>query len=1214
MSSKTTLADYLAELGVDINNMQEFLNKLSLMLTTSTDSVTINQTLQDGSSKAFSVPSFAYLRNRITALDDKFNSLLTGNANRVGVTDQNGQVRMFELQDTAQVVTDLDAVSTRRVGLPTNFQYKTNWFFESFLNPLLYIDVPVSSLISNNEVDTFEVIRVIVTSQVQTDKDYFDSTYKGITSISYSDLIRDLGTRGIQYFEDSNEISMPPAQNKRTGTFDILNKLSDVEARVVLGETLTKTATRYVLNTLLYKEKSTVAPNGIIQRTLKVGDLLVTPDNSEYRVTGVDVNQRSITVDRIFGLGELLVGAARFRIKPQIDPPKTVSINLGYNERQVVFLRPISKRLRVSAQSLSQGFGIYTNELNIKLASGESLTLETFYQNYVADFGLLFLNFAKEKKLPSVLGAVPNPTTLAASDFKVVQTNQHIKEADDVEQVKQNIASIESVKSEIREIDRQTSEKRAELNTNAALNDSQRLKLSKDLATLSDTRKTKTTQLSSQVSSVTTAVKSTATILAAPSYKIKGFWHIPDPKLTAHGLQEVVQFKVAYRVLSKTGTSEVAQQISFTDAKGAKVAASFSPWKEVVTKPRAKKYDALTGFYKWQAEDVANPEEVNSNQIEIPINKGEVIEIKVKSLSEAGWPDIPVESEWSNSIQVEFPADLQTIEDVTVISQQVFAEEARVNFQDELNSKGLDIHLGTAFTSRDKYFAHRAEDVASGFFSSDGGIIDLFSKLKTITDTITAIQTSISSGAGVLKVSIVDQLGNQVEVTNGQTVQIFAGYYKDQIKNTSGSTVTYDHGKVITNQYLVQLENTSQTPLQLVALLNGGTGELATPSDAVQYPNEGYHTSLRYDRVPIGLNNPKPGLAGGSQQIGGYQSSQVKGQIFYARAKSVNLSDKLVNGDTNASALDSIAYNLTAYSTADYQNGIVINSNTVPYAAGHYLPYDPSLTTLSITVNGVNQACISSPNIWNGTLDNNLAPVGDGLLSEFCVSVDHPDIKEGGSLNTSMSPAGGGTNSWTDIFRPQTGADGRQKTLPFSQAVHCEISEADETNPFGAKYFQQAAYLTPQASDSSTTMVESNYPIKQGFVNNDKYLIGRYTCGAYLYITPSSYQTISATSFNPLGTKRVLEFGTAKSIKIPLTFQYRCSDYLKYVGGFRVDSTSGLKNVKYSKKIGFDINLKDDVFSFDVLVSAQYEKETAVVTPITGIANSVSLSGAALSA
>jgi hypothetical protein len=32
MANKTTLADYLAELGVDVNNMQEFLNKLSQRL------------------------------------------------------------------------------------------------------------------------------------------------------------------------------------------------------------------------------------------------------------------------------------------------------------------------------------------------------------------------------------------------------------------------------------------------------------------------------------------------------------------------------------------------------------------------------------------------------------------------------------------------------------------------------------------------------------------------------------------------------------------------------------------------------------------------------------------------------------------------------------------------------------------------------------------------------------------------------------------------------------------------------------------------------------------------------------------------------------------------------------------------------------------------------------------------------------------------------
>jgi hypothetical protein len=145
-------------------------------------------------------------------------------------------------------------------------------------------------------------------------------------------------------------------------------------------------------------------------------------------------------------------------------------------------------------------------------------------------------------------------------------------------------------------------------------------------------------------------------------------------------------------------------------------------------------------------------------------------------------------------------------------------------------------------------------------------------------------------------------------------------------------------------------------------------------------------------------------------------------------------------------------------------------------------------------------------------------------------------------------------------------------------------------------------------------MREQNYPIKLGFSENDKYLIGKYTCGAYLYIAPPSYDSIGSTSFSPAAAKRIVNYGTEASIKIPLTFQYRCADYLKFVGGYRGNATSGLRNVKYSKKIGFDINLPTDVFSFDVLISAQYEKETAVITPATAISQTATISAAALNA
>lgn len=1201
MADKNSLSDYLAELGVDIYNMQEFLTKLSMMLSTSSDSVTVNQKLQDGTTKAFVVPSFAYLSNKVNSLDAKFNSLLTGNANRVGVIDENGNVKSFELQDVSTVVNSMDSVSSKTVQAPTTFNYKANWFFESFLNPLLYVDIPVDTIAVSDDIDRFEIGRVIITSAVQADFDYFDSTYKGRNDINYTTLINDLSARGISYFEDTNESAVPPSQNKVSGTFDILGILSDAEAKVVLDETQTVTVSKYVLNTLRYMEKATTSPTGVVQRTLVVGDVLITPDNSEYEVTAVDTKQRSVVLNRVFGLGELTAGAAKLQIKPQLEITKVVPVNVGYNERQVIFLRPMSSRLKVTTQNYSQGFGLFTNELTITLNTGSTMTLADFYNQYVADFSLMFLNYSKEKKVPKSLGETPNVVVLSAEHFKVFQVDAHIQSANDIQAVKQNIASIEATKSQISEIDKQLSDKRAQLNTNAALTEAQQLKLNKDLKTLTDTRQTLSTAQASKISSVTTAVKGAPTLIKAPTYHIKGMWHIPEPKETTYGIQNAAQFKIAYRVLSKTGTSETAEQITFTDAKGNKITGAFSPWKESLSKARNKKYNSSTGFYEWEDENIADPNVVNCNQVEIPINKGEVIEIRVKTLSEAGWPDNPVESDWSNSVLVEFPASMQTIEDISVIAQQAFAEEAKINFQSDLDAKGLDIHLSTAFTSRDKYFAHKAEDVASGFFATDGSIVDLYTKVKQISDTVSSIQAAMSSGAGQLKVSIIDQEGNSITVNNGQTIQIFSGYYKDQIKKVSGNITTYDHGKIITNQYLIQLENSSQTPLQLIASLNGATGQAATPSNPVLFDDDGYHTNLRYDLCPLTINTSTAGTPAGLKQIDGYQSSQVKGQVLYRRAMSLNLSEELVAGDEVGGKINEAA---NAYSssfdinTYNYRGIELSGTNTkVPYTAGHYLPYDPTLSSLSIKVQNVSYSMSTNSGVWNGTLSSGV-PVGGGLLSEFCISVDHPDIKPGGRYN----------NAWGSIYRPSI--TDTQTTLPFSQAIHVETSEEESTDPFGAKNFVQAAYKRPATAGASP--YEYNYPLKQGFTSNDQYLIGKYTCGAYLYLSPTSHESVAVTAYSPTQSKRTIEFGEANALKIPLTFQYRCSDYLTYVGGYRANVTAGLRNVKYTKQIGFDIKLKDDTFSFDVVVSAQYEKETSVITPISTITKSATMSQIAL--
>lgn len=1179
MANKSSLSDYLAELGVEVGNLQEFLTKLSLILSTKSDSVKVTQTLQDGSVKDFLIPSFGYLSGKVSNIEQKFNELINANGNQLGVKDANGNLRTFELKDIATIVSDLEKVSKSSVSVPGSFNYKTNWFFESFLNPLLYINIDTATITTDPDINRFEVRRLIYTPSSQADIDYFNSNYKGRNDLSYAAVISDLNTRGLDYFEDTAELTLPPARNTVRGSFDILSVLEDSSTTIIAGETLTEAVRKYRLNTLRYYG---ITESGSIEKTLQIGDKLISNNNSEYKIISIDTNAKTVGLELVFGSNGLATGASQLRIKPVLERSSLVQLNLGYNERNLIFLRPISDRLAITTEQFSQGFGVFTNELTITLNNGQQLQLTDFYQNFVSDFGMLFVNYAKEKKLPAALGAIPNKVTLSNQNFKVIQANSHIQDADNTLAIKQKISAKEQAAAQIREIDKQISDARANLNTNASLNESQRLKLQQDLKTFADNRATLVKTQQSLISDITTSIKSTPSFITEPTYRVRGFWSIPEPKKTAHGVQQVAQFKIAYRTLSKTGNSKPADQIEFVDSNGNSITGAFSPWTEALTKPRYKKYNETTGFYEWSDENVSDPNEVNSNQLDLPIKKGEILEVKVKSLSEAGWPDSPVESDWSDSILIEFPADIETIEDAALVSQQAFAESTRLSFQEELVAKGLDLHIGSSFTTRDKYYAHKAEDIASGFFASDGNIVDLYSKLKSISDTLASIQTSLSTSKGVLVVNILDQNGNVRSVNNGESIELFAGYYKDLIKDTSVTPVAYNHGKVVAVNYLIQLQNSSQTPLQLISTLNGGLGEKATASDPLSYPTVNYHTNLRYDSAPIVINNTINVEIRSLAQKDAYQSSQVKSQFIYSRFKDVSLSNNLYSGDN---------FTTDTYSSSSNYNykGRSVNGKTIPYESGHYLPFDPTWTTLPYPTS-------ANSKVWNGKIDSNRAPIGGGRLSEFCIHKDHPYLKEGGEFNA---------NWLVSKYRPSyNSGDNIQKYLPFSQAIHSEISESDSTNEFGAKYYQQAKYrqcTSFTVGTASADMRESMYPIKNGFLPEDSYLIGKYTCGAYLNIAPYSHSSISVDGLSPAGSTKSLNYGNEFAINIPLTFQFRASDALGYIGGWRSSNPSGLKNVKYAKKIGLDLYTSDSVFSFDITVKAQYEKETAVVSPITPI-------------
>jgi len=319
------------------------------------------------------------------------------------------------------------------------------------------------------------------------------------------------------------------------------------------------------------------------------------------------------------------------------------------------------------------------------------------------------------------------------------------------------------------------------------------------------------------------------------------------------------------------------------------------------------------------------------------------------------------------------------------------------------------------------------------------------------------------------------------------------------------------------------------------------------------------------------------------------QSAQVKSQYAYARFKDYGLTNELYAADPINGGGD---YLETGTPGVPYTYvGQTISGKLVPYNWGHYLPMNPTFAGTFGT----------NPNVWNGTTDGSGNTVGGGRLSEFCLHTNHPDIQ---SLGLSYNIAAG--NNLEDLFRPKfaetvspplVDAGANQSYLPFAHALHFEASENELTNIFGVDFYKQSNRKTPVTIADNDDRLDENYPIKLGFTPSDEQLIGKYTCGAYLYPFPLNYQTISVEGNHPLLSFKPVDFGSTNAINIPILFQFRCSDVLGNVGGFRTDAT--LKNIKYTKKIGIDIYVKDDVpFSFDLQVNCRYRKQTSLDAPI----------------
>jgi hypothetical protein len=684
----------------------------------------------DPSIITYQIPSYNTLINKVNVAVESMNTFIKGDGK---VLLQDGTYR-----EVKTIPVPVSPPMIENISVPTNFNTRNNWFFESLMFPQLTVSFELKNKIDDRS-DRVSVRRVIFDNKTNDDTEWFLENIIG-QERTYYETITFLNENDKRYWQDDEIHDLPLNTEPYTGMFLIINK------RNIDGKEW------YLLDTLNYGEPSDEPVVKNIQ--LAKGDFL-RYNNSIYKVDDIEVSEKRVQLVAMIGMDKPTINKS-FEIYSAPFSSKLVDIPIGYNECDIIFLKGINDDYNLLGDDWSLGIPFYTNDLVIE--DGVT-TLEDYYNQYVSDFGKKMEGEAKEGYIPAFFGVTPDAPELSENAFKVVQINTQLNAALDTEEIKNTQTQIESTKTIINSLKSTIAQQKAEL---VNISDpAQREDLNKKISNnVSDLSK-RTVEYQSLVRSLSTLAYESYAIKADPKFRLRGFFDIPEgkSKTESEKKQEIIQFEIAYRYLKLDNTGTDLKTFTSTDPSTGQIRKGvFTDWIQSVSPIKERIYDASLGQYKWVNPNIADGDQVNINQIDIPIRKGEKVEFKIKSISEAGWPSNPQKSEWSDSLIIEFPANLFGSDQVTNILTDAVSEENNIQLEETLNASGVTTHIADSIPNPNSgdgtFFKHQAVNLAYDLSRKDKtgikvstNVTDLQSQLDNLSPNTYVTITKPSSGA-----------------------------------------------------------------------------------------------------------------------------------------------------------------------------------------------------------------------------------------------------------------------------------------------------------------------------------------------------------------------------------------------------------------------------------------------------------------------------------
>lgn len=942
MITNNSIKEYYTKLHGMYIQCYDMIKAMTQSLSTRDSQISLVVTNPQGERETLRIPSFLYLDNKIEQLDSSLSSLIE--------LPNSGEAWLESTNDLYKIKMVKNGISPSTPKLESSNPialFKDNNFLKDLVSPKTYLKVNVPNM--SDIISSMMMKKIVIY-----DYDMYNalsgySSYEDIKAALYGYV------KGNDYEEYDSEIDIPIKQERYKSAF----RIESIPTKEELGnDNPHAVSVGSKLSYILYLDTFEYfnPEDSTISYQLKAGDFLCMKGQSTtWKVKNVDYSNMHIEIEETSGHTALQTTEENADMVFSIynnnySDYHYVEVPLEENQYIIVFLSAISNNTR---SSWSTPLFCDLNSIYVKDAGGNfvqdeygnNLSYLKYYKKYCTNIGDLILGITNTAYPQISNFTMSQLESLQDSDdmqiavsntfdteniLQVVPINKHLVDDPSNEEIK----SLHASKNDFQQ---QISAKQSEINE--VTNKLMTTDFSKEITVTQNSLKTQLnslytekTHLQSQLNSIVDEINIKSTDLDVTGnevkYRVRG---VTDVKYLSqlvssigNGIDvEIIGCDVEYKY--KSTNKENNQLISIDSS-------TFTDWNRLDNIDRQRKlvFDNSVGveFVDYSTTDNI----IKWNQIDIPIQQGEDVIIRLRYKLNIGQPFISIYTPWSDEKTVVFPSQYKSNIDLTTILTENDKDTVTSSFSKTLIDDGYTEHIQDKVISSDQTFFHTPENIYSGFNTPENKMISLKDKLNDINNNVEKWKTLIDN-------------------ESNSKFEVYLTYDDYSIllsPNTKNSVNIYNINHIsdifIKKNMNIVIKNTGNVRLNLYSIFPGNTN---TP--LINCNVDSYNSNLaNFERVPMLVNNKISAQYLG-QWIYFRENSAWNGSSIYFSTTEQNSKD-----EANVSNGDKLEYQITP------SNYIGINNRQVLLG---YRPRQGSLHSSTISTSSVKWKGLAFDNI-----------------------------------------------------------------------------------------------------------------------------------------------------------------------------------------------------------------------------------------------------------